>query len=269
MRLPPKNYTEGSVFQPANLLREARRQKGIREGKVPAICVLDPDGDILDYVLRSKQGQLCSYWACYHTKLYAFHDQGITVGITAQAVGASFAVLLAEQLFVSGCELLISITSAGVINPPAKGSRFILIEQALRDEGTSYHYLSADQPARLREELRVTLRNSFETTTLLVEGGMSWPTDAPYRETQTAIDFAKAQGVTCVEMEAAALYAFAQARHRQVVCYAHLTNTMAQQGDDFEKGGENGSLDSLALISHTAKTILNKNQYSDANPIGT
>jgi hypothetical protein len=49
-------------------------------------------------------------------------------------------------------------------------------------------------------------------------------------------------------MEAAALYAFAQARHRDVVCVAHLTNTMAQSKGDFEKGADSGSVDSLKLI---------------------
>ena len=46
--LKNKNYTEASVFQPINLLRESRRQNKIPEGKVPSICVLDPDGDFLN-----------------------------------------------------------------------------------------------------------------------------------------------------------------------------------------------------------------------------
>ncbi len=74
--------------------------------------------------------------------------------------------------------------------------------------------------------------------------------------TQIAIQEASDQGVLTVEMEAAALYAFAQVKCRMVVGYAHLTNTMAQAGKDFEKGLENESLDSLALIAHTARTII-------------
>lgn len=258
MTLPAKNYPEESVFKPANLMREARRQKGMTEGPVPAVCLLDPDGDMVDYVLRHKQARLCPSWACYHTALYEFSHEGIAVGIIGRAVGASFAVLLAEQLFVSGCTLLVSMTSAGFIAAPTGGSRFILIEEALRDEGTSYHYLPADQPARLRDALRQTLLASFRETTFSVEAGLSWTTDAPYRETQTAIEGAKRVGVQCVEMESAALYAFAEACGRNVVCYAHLTNTMAQAGDDFDKGDENGSPDSLDLLVHTAR-ILQKN----------
>jgi purine-nucleoside phosphorylase len=80
---------------------------------------------------------------------------------------------------------------------------------------------------------------------------LSWTTDAPYRETGTAIKVARSLGVCCVEMESAALYAFALARQQKIICYAHLTNTVAQEREDFEKGG----LDSLAVLTHTIRTI--------------
>jgi len=72
-------------------------------------------------------------------------------GIIGCAVGASFAVLLAEQLLVSGCRLLVSVTSAGQIVPQGPPPYFVLIDRALRDEGTSYHYLPpADSPKPMR-----------------------------------------------------------------------------------------------------------------------
>lgn len=257
MALPPKILTEASVFKPANLMREARRQKNLPDGGIPTFCILDPDGDLREYMVHHLQASRCPFWACYHTDLYVFTYRGLSFGIIGQAVGASFAVLLAEQLFVSGCELLLSVTSAGVIQPPAGGERFILIDEALRDEGTSYHYLPADQPARLRPHLRDRLSVAFAQTTLSIGRGRSWTTDAPYRETQSAIDAASQLGVTCVEMESAALYAFAETQGRNVVCFAHLTNTMAQTGDDFEKGEANGSVDALELLYLTTRTICN------------
>ena len=56
-------------------------------------------------------------------------------------------------------------------------------------------------------------------------------------------------------MEAAALYAFAQARGRAVLCLAHVTNTMAQAGDDFEKGQDNGAQDALRVLAALAETF--------------
>ncbi|MEM7372125.1 MAG: nucleoside phosphorylase [Bacteroidota bacterium] len=250
-----KDYQEASLFQPKNLLREARRQKTIPEGKIPPVCVLDPDGDIVDYLLRTEQAIQNPYWACYHSQMVEFANGETKVGMIGNAVGASYAVLLAEQMFVSGCELLLSITSAGMICPPDEDQRFVLINKTLRDEGTSYHYLPAEEPSTIQADLLEQLLPLTTIDELGVMIGDSWTTDAPYRETKSAIDYARQKGVTAVEMEASALYAFAKARNKYVVCFAHLTNTMAQDGEDFEKGVENGSIDALRLISRTIKLL--------------
>ena len=60
----------------------------------------------------------------------------------------------------------------------------------------------------------------------------------------------KIKNITCVEMESSALYAFAKAKDKNVICFAHLTNTMAQKQGDFEKGDDFGSLDTITLIEN-------------------
>ena len=251
--LNDKYYNEESVFLPENLLREARRQRQLKECSVPGICVLDPDGDIVRY-LRKHRAELNTCWACYHSELYDARYKDLNFGIIGCVVGASYAVLLAEQLFVSGCELLISITSAGKLNESIK-SDYILIKDTLRDEGTSYHYLHEEEESTLDLNALTKLQPLLSDKAFSVQTGKSWTTDAPYRETQSSILKAKALGADAVEMEASALYAFGKAKSKSIVCYAHLTNSMAQQHGDFEKGVENGSLTSLELIYQTAKKL--------------
>ena len=108
--LAQKHYARPSAFTPENLLREARRQKQIAPSSIPEICVLDPDGDILRSLLARGEARLDKGWACYHTQLCTFSRDGIEFGIVGCAVGASFAVLIAEEMFASGCKLLISVT---------------------------------------------------------------------------------------------------------------------------------------------------------------
>lgn len=259
-----RHYKEPSVFTPENLLREARRQKNIGHCKVPDVCVLDPDGDLVDYLIRTNQATINECWPCYHTKLYNVKQDDFDFAVLGCAVGSSFAVLIAEQLFVSGCQTLISITSAGIINPTKNNSKFVLIEQALRDEGTSYHYIPPSETSSINPILFDNLMSYYNKTDLSIETGISWTTDAPYRETQAAILEAKKLNALCVEMEAAALYAFAKAKDKNIICFAHLTNTMAQTEGDFEKGEEMGSLDTLKLIHHTIKAIAKSTfQYWD------
>jgi hypothetical protein len=117
--MPPilsnKNASAASVFRPEALLREARRQKGLPTVDVPAVCILDPDGDIVRRLRQDGRARPFQGWPCYHTKLDAFELGGRTVGIVGFAVGAPFAVLVAEELFASGCKLLLSLTSSGQI----------------------------------------------------------------------------------------------------------------------------------------------------------
>jgi nucleoside phosphorylase len=176
-----KHHDRTSVFDPANLLREARRQKALPSGNVPVICVLDPDGDLFRH-LKASGAQRNPYWACYHTELYELTVDDATVGVLGCAVGASFAVLVAD--------------------------------------------------------LRV--------------GGV-WTTDAPFRETEEAIAFAWSENLLAVEMEAAALYALATAKGYPIVCFAHVTNQMGKNENDFEKGESDGNTAFIRLIASMSR----------------
>ena len=251
--LSNKNYQASSVFTPENLLREARRQKSVPVGKVPRICVLDPDGDIVQYLVETGQAHRQPHWACYHTEMYRFVYGDIEYGIVGNAVGASFAVLVAEECFASGCELLVSMTSAGQITPIGSPPYFILIDKALRDEGTSYHYLPPAPYSEIHPALLEEMADALTPSSQRITRGATWTTDAPFRETEAAIAYARSQGILGVEMEAAALYAFAEARDRAVVCFAHITNQMGNVENDFEKGAAQGSQSALQVI-HLAAT---------------
>jgi uridine phosphorylase len=257
--LPPilrdKHHDAPSAFTPESLLREARRQKNVPDIAVPEVCILDPDGDIVRHLRATGRARRAEGWACYHSEMDRFEQSGREYGIVGCAVGASYAVLVAEQMFASGCRLLVSITSSGQIKALRPPPYFILIERALRDEGTSYHYLPASAYADADPALIATLDEALSSVGEPVERGATWTTDAPYRETETAIEAARAQGILAVEMEAAALYAFSGARGKPVLCFAHVTNQMGQAGD-FEKGEANGATASLALVHAVADAWL-------------
>jgi len=250
-----KDHTAPSVFEPAALLREARRQKGIADAQVPALCILDPDGDIVRNLHARGLASVSPAWPCYHTELYEFTLAGRPAGIIGCAVGAPFAVLVAEELFACGCRILISLTSAGQIVPAGRPPYFVVIDRALRDEGTSHHYAppatyAAADPALVRAAEQALAGAGLKTYT-----GASWTTDAPFRETAAAIEAAREKGVLAVEMEAAALYTFAAARRNGVLCLAHVTNTMGLAEQDFEKGEADGTTDALRVLETLAEAL--------------
>ena len=253
--LQNKNPTAESVFSPAALLREARRQKGLPTVDVPAVCILDPDGDILRHLRKSGLAKHFAAWPCYHTDLHTFTLGRETVGIVACVVGAPFAVLIAEELFASGCRCLLSVTSAGQIVAAGPPPYFVVIDRALRDEGTSHHYAAPAEFAAADPGLVANAVEALRRAGLRAEVGPSWTTDAPFRETAEAIAAARARGILAVEMEAAALYTFAQARGAAVLCLAHVTNTMGQAERDFEKGDSDGTTDALRVLEVIAAAL--------------
>ncbi len=249
--LREKHYHAPSIFMPEKMLYKARCQKGLLECRVPEICVLDPDGDLVDYLCATAPARPHSTWACFHTTLYTWQQDGIEYGIVGRTVGASFAVLVAEELFACGCQLLISITSAGQLVRLGQPPYVVLIERAWRDEGTSYHYVPPAPYAFLAPGLREQLVAGWDTASLPLCVGTSWTTDAPFRETEAMLAWGREQGMLAIEMEAAALYALAAARNYQIVCFAYITNQMAQAEGDFEKGIANGSRTALEIIRQT------------------
>ena len=253
MSLVRTDHAEPSVFQPESLLREARRQRGLDAGQVPEICLLDPDGDVVHWLQQTGRGQRAETWACYHTDLWETAVEDTPIGVVGNAVGAPFAVLVAEQLFASGCRFLVSITSAGQLDPVMTLPCTILVDRALRAEGTSYAYLPPDRFVAGDHRVLAAVAEELQRAGIETIRGATWTTDAPFRETRQAIDAAAAEGLQAVEMEVAGLYAFAQARGKPVVCCALVTNQMAQAGDDFEKGADNGAGHALALVAAAAR----------------
>ncbi len=260
------DYDEPSVFLAENMLREVRRQRRLPTGTVPEVCLLDPDGDIVRYLIREERAQRSESWACYHTELWETTEDTVRIGIVGGAVGASFAVLVAEELFASGCRFLISITSAGKVAPDPELASIVLIDRALRGEGTSAAYLPPAPAVDADADLVLAVRNSLDGCAVQTRRGTSWTTDAPFRETATALATARADGACVVEMEAAALYAFAKATGHAVICFAHVTNTMAVTENDFEKGLANGAVQALKIISTLTQGSLQDRQEVARSP---
>ena len=130
-----------------------------------------------------------------------------------------------------------------------------MIDRALRDEGTSYHYAAAAEFAEADPHLVATVVTALHEGGLSPLVGPSWTTDAPFRETAEAIEAARARGVLAVEMEAAALYTFAAYSRGIGVCFAHVTNTMGQADRDFEKGELDGTTEALRVLAIAVTAI--------------
>ncbi|MBT0666458.1 nucleoside phosphorylase [Geobacter pelophilus] len=253
------DHTEKPVFLAGNMLEAARLQKNLPSLTVPHGCLLDFDGELVDFLLMTGATTHEPAWPCFHTRLYRWSVDGTEYGIIGGTVGASFSVLVAEELFALGCRALVTISSAGLIAEQFQTPLFLLIEQALRDEGTSYHYLPPERYAQASSPLLEAVARRLNDAGLQCIRGKSWTTDAPFRETQKLISARRDEGIISVEMEAAALLAMGTALNKPVICFAHITNSMATRDDDFEKGGDDGHETALKVCALALSALLEHN----------
>jgi purine-nucleoside phosphorylase len=250
--LEQDNPAAPSLFTAEAMLGLARLRKGLSACSAPDICVLDPDGDLEQYL--QARGELLEdgNWGCFHTRLSVYQHHGRRCGIIGRAVGAAFSVLLAEQLFASGCKFLISLSSAGQIVDLGPPPYFVVIDRALRDEGTSYHYLRPSRFVDADGPLLERVLPALLDTGVALHVGASWTTDAPFRETAKTIAERRGEGVLTVEMEAAGLYAYAVAQGKAILCLAQVTNRLNCAPGDFAKGVADGAEAALELIGAAA-----------------
>ncbi|MBI1878649.1 MAG: nucleoside phosphorylase [Chloroflexi bacterium] len=144
--------------------------------------------------------------------IYAFSYAGQTVALFQPGVGAPLAAGLLEGVIALGCRKFVACGGAGVLDRDLAMGHLLVPIAAIRDEGTSYHYLpparevAADPAAVAAIE---TVLQQHRVDYLLTK---TWTTDAFYRETRSKVTQRKGEGCLAVEMEAAALFAVAQFR---------------------------------------------------------
>ena len=238
-----------SAFTPEALVDAVRASRRLKPSPIPRVSVLEFDGDLTDWLVSSGEARPLDAWACFHTTMYSFIVDDVVFGIVPRTIGGPFAVLAAEQVAVSGGRLVLGLTSAGRVAPSMPVPGLVVASRAIRDEGTSYHYLPRAPAIDAPRAVANLLASELRTLKLPVLSGTVWTTDAPYRETQRQLAIHGKAGVLAVEMQAASLFAFSKARSFPVGLVAHVTNsTLDQKRDDFEKGSRQLQVEILKRI---------------------
>lgn len=192
-----------SIINPSDIIR---KKINISEN-----CVLTFFNDVIEhfnskgilrkiFTLKSEMG---------NHPVYEFEINNSRVALFNPGVGASLAAAHLEELIALGCKKFIACGGAGVLDKNITEGHLIIPSSAVRDEGTSYHYLPPSREvipsARGMEKIKKVL-DLHKIPYIITK---TWTTDGVYRETRKKADMRKAEGCLVVEMEAAALFAVA------------------------------------------------------------
>jgi len=188
--------------------------KVIKPRDVPEHCVICFFKEVIDKVASDHAAKVAAK-ARWEDGPHAFYEIGFKdrrLAFYHPGIGAPLASGLLEDAIAFGCRKFIACGGAGVLNKEIAVGHLIVVSSAIRDEGTSYHYLL---PARevIADETGVkALTKTLEGHGVPHLTGKTWTTDAPYRETPARIARRREEGCLTVEMESAGLMAVAQFR---------------------------------------------------------
>ncbi|MCW2949752.1 MAG: hypothetical protein JWN41_765 [Thermoleophilia bacterium] len=142
-------------------------------------------------------------------------------------IGAPAAAVMLEDLVALGCRRIVSVGTCGGMAPHLAPGDLVLVDRAVRDEGTSHHYAPADLPALPDSQLTAAIAGELDARDTAHHRTATWTTDAIYRETAAEVRAHVAAGVDVVEMEAAALFVIAEVRAAQVASLLVVSDTIS------------------------------------------
>ncbi len=144
--------------------------------------------------------------------VYVVSYMGEDVCLCQAPVGAAPAAQLLDWLIGYGARKIISAGSCGALCP-FEENVFLVPYKALRDEGTSYHYMSPSRFVEIDRTAIDAIKKTFEERKIAYEEVVAWSTDGFFRETKQKVEYRKQEGCQVVEMECSALAAVAAFRH--------------------------------------------------------
>ena len=177
--------------------------------------------------------ELCHFtWEHGSHPLYRLETDDGPVAVFHPGVGAPMAAGMMEEAIAAGCRAFVACGGAGAIQPGLALGHVIVPDRAVRDEGTSFHYLPPSRtvdadPASVAVATAVLDRRGVPYNV-----GTTWTTDAPYRETRGKVARRRAEGCITVEMETAAFLAVAQFRNVRFAQYLYAADDVSGEAWD-------------------------------------
>lgn len=143
--------------------------------------------------------------------IYIINYKGEEICLVQAPVGAAASAQILDWLISYGCEQIISTGSCGVLVDIDENT-FLVPTKALRDEGTSYHYLPPSRFVNINKKALKVIEKTLMSHNLKYEEVITWSTDGFYRETKDMVEYRINEGCKVVEMECSALAAVVEFR---------------------------------------------------------
>ena len=158
--------------------------------------------------------------------IYKINYEGHELALFMSIVGAPACIVQYEELFAMGLEKMVVFGTCGALDRSIDDLAIIIPNSAVRDEGTSYHYMKSSREVvvnpKYQEEF-IKLLNEHDYSYIV---GKAWTIDAPYRETRSKVAQRKSEGCICVDMECSAIAALAKFRNKEIFQFFYAADNL-------------------------------------------
>lgn len=209
MELPDLPLVEDDLGEPG-LLDPRRLVRAVDLPEVAVLCFFPEIVAALAEAGARRLARLSSERGS--TPVWEIEIDGVPLAVVHPGVGAPLAVMTLEELIAMGARRVVAVGGAGTLVPELVLGHAVIVGGAVRDEGTSFHYLPAGRVVDADPHGVDVLRRTLDAAGLPHVTGRTWTTDAVYRETRTRVDRRRAEGCLTVDMEASAFIAVARFR---------------------------------------------------------
>ena len=193
----------------------ATRQSDKMDVVLPEVALLCFFEEVVNKYSQSQNVE--KLMTIYHDVIawnfYKINYNGKDILFCQSPMGAPLSVNIMEDLFINGVQTVIACGGCGVLEDIGEGEILLPIS-AIRDEGTSYHYVEASKEIELDIGLINKVAQILDDMNIKYEKCKTWTTDGSKRETPNKIKLRKKQGCKTVEMECSALTACAKFRNK-------------------------------------------------------
>ncbi|RMG83400.1 MAG: purine phosphorylase [Bacteroidetes bacterium] len=219
-------HAKDSMFTPSEFMAYQKKLGKYPKFKPPIGVIFCYDRNLMEFILENHKTTKVEG---FYGEMYLLDETNGKVAVIGKfGIGAPVVVTLLEELIAFGIKKFISIGTAGTLQKDIKIGSLVVCEKAIRDEGTSHHYLKSSKYAYASKEMTNKIKKSLDKLKQKYIVGTSWTIDAPYRETVAEARQYQKEGVATVEMEASALFAVAQYRNVELGALFTISDSLAE-----------------------------------------
>lgn len=225
--LDPRKYSSEAFFSPSDFIGYIRARGSLGSRPAPEAAILSYQRSLLEYVETSRPVSRAEGY--FGPQLSYLEETGGKVAIVGRfGVGSPAAAVMLEELVAWGVRRFVSVGTAGSLVADLPPGSLLLCDGALRDEGTSYHYVPEGEELFPSPALTERLGQALSRAGLPHRRGPTWTTDAIYRETAGEVELFRRRGALVAEMEASALFGVARYRNVEIATCFSVSDTLAE-----------------------------------------